>query len=249
MFKLNDQTWYKINGEGRYSWNQLLYWCESKIKDKRYNKYGWSINRYWAEKEFFSDFRHNDNDGTRTRAQLRQNHHYERIQQKDPVTNCLTGIYIKTLIFDDWYWIPSAFTPKTFQVTDNLGRIIPSTWIKEALVKYVPSNKDKISKAFYTSWRHNKYFTFRRGPVPYTACHKNSNWRRIGNNHAGRSAMKRQWFRDDIYRKEILEEFGVTFKMDRKEITHRHNHWPGKSWKRTKGIHKQFERKLKYVRV
>lgn len=255
------KTVYYINGrkETPYNWNQLLYWCYTNIAEvtwrnsKVRNKYGFypGTKGFWnqeleeltgkehiAVSNFFKRFRHNPNDGTWSEGRWKQNFHYEYVQQKTE-DGRLTCEWIKTMIFDNWNWIEPVFTPNTYQITDSYGRIVPTCLIKADYLLYKPKDFDRkkeISR-FYPRWHRstNLHWEFRRGPVPGIRSYRNGWWHKFTGNHAGRAAMKRQWFRDEVYSHEIFEEYGITFKMDGKEMSTNHgNGSKGKGWKRTR---------------
>lgn len=151
----------------------------------------------------------------------------------------------------DWWWTLSTYSythffeeyghclndKKRFMVKDKYDRILN----KKDLLKQF-SDWDKPVEVKKKRWIRFGKFVFRRGPVKGIHNYRKGHWTKYSRNKASRAAMKRQWFRDDIYRIEVLEEFGVTFKMDRKEYHHNTGAYT-KSWKRSK-VKKQYLRNL-----
>jgi hypothetical protein len=224
---------YSVNGGAWTTWNQLLFFCFKRISDLQWKwqthnrNYGYDVCHkpdYRTIEVFFSDFRHNPNDG------IWAGGYYKRI----PTWNSET----KQVTYANGEWIPKTFTPHQFQVKDSYGRIVPSSVIKIAFKDYVPNYEHDFpkKKPYYNRWNINlKHYHYRNGPVPGIHCHQSGWWRRSKNWHAGRSAMKRQWYRDEIYSKEVFEEFGITFKMDGRENHHYSGrNSKGKGWKRTR---------------
>ena len=228
-----------------YTWTELLFLCHKLIQVNE-NRYGYIYNNYWRITNFFKEFRHNENDGIRTRGVWHHcPFHYEFKQQKDE-NGRLTSEWVKTIVWDDPYYVPSTFTPKKFQVTDNFGRIIPSSLIHQAYLTYkfpevIPQKRYCYVRRF---WRTDLTWRFRIDPVPFAGSHRNGWWHKYAGKHAGRAAKKRAWYAHDVDRKEYLFEYGITYKMDNKELGHNHgNGGKGRTWKRTR-VKKQWMRKL-----
>ena len=130
---------------------------------------------------------------------------------------------------------------KRFTVKDKHGRTLNKVELEKSYTEW--ANRIVSSKSKRASWYGS--FVFRCGYVNGISSHRIGHWRKMKGKHAGRSAIKRQWFRDEIYSKEIHEDFGITFKMDRKEFTHnRHEAAIGRSWKRSKGCKRQYLRSI-----
>jgi len=185
--------------------------------------------RYWGEPkkqtidEYLEGYVHNDNDGGSW-----TNGQYERIH---------VGYDSETRnhIYENGAWIPPTWKPreKGWYISDSFDRIIPSGFIKDSYKLFKPDTSIPTPVRYY--YRRGGYFTFRKGPVPYAGSHRNGCWHKYAGKHASRAAKKRAWYGDDIYRKEIFLEYGITFRMDNKEFhTNYHNGGKGRGWKRTR---------------
>lgn len=242
------QELYYINGsKPGYTWNQLLYWCWEGIEIGSSNRFYNIKERLKSYKRsnqnyinfFFKDFGHNPNDGC-----YRDGYWEQKVVKAfyhvvvGPMRSWEKHIQLARIY--ERVWVKPTFTPKKYQITDSYGRIIPSSLIRNAYLRYKPDYNDRLiirRKIYkYNRWNSSHPYEFRKGPVPYTKKWKRG-WkkRRTGKNRASRAAMKRQWFRDEIYSKEILFDYGITFKMDGKEIHHNHHrNSKGRGWKRTR---------------
>lgn len=245
------------------TWKELLNWCHRSL---------WTIEEYgrWRNETkyrnpsyqeidaWFSNFRNNPNDGIYTCGRWKQNSHCEYIQQKDD-NGRLTSEWRKTFFFDDWVWIPPTFTPKRFQVTDSYGRIIPSGYLRQEYMEYVYDATDDTSATRHIygynryRWRMvNHYWEFRKDPIPgiNSMRQKGRYWHKYRGKHGHTIQELKQYHRDIIEQKEVQKEYGITFKihrtwMDLDPWNHGHHRGTkGRTWKRTRGIRKQYERKL-----
>lgn len=234
---------YYINGGSARTWKQVLHWAWVIVEDVKW-EYKQSLRCYAympssiysrrvSIKNLTSSYRHNENDGIRTKGRWKQNHHWEFIQQRD-ADGRLNSEWIKTLVLDDHKWIPETFTRHRNQVTDNLGRVIPVNLILADLRSYIPNNEDRITDYRYRTRRWNNHsWKFRCGPVPNTSKRKNGWWHRYGGDHCGSRPWKRDWYVAALEQQEIREEYGCTYRMPDK-IPYRHNHTNERGWKRTR---------------
>lgn len=240
------QEQYFINGDGPYTWKNVLYWCYENINKHEYTYWNNKINDWRNINNFFHEFSHNPNDGIYRKGYWKQNSHWEYIQQKDEKGR-LTSEWIKTLFFDDWVWVPESFTPKRYQVTDSYGRIIPSSLIKSEYLKYNPKAEDRIEaprrRRSWSRWFNNHNYEFRRDPVPNKGGRRNGRWHKYQGDHGylGNEVRSTCGLISDM--KDIKEECNITIKYRRKRHIDTwfsltdwdYPHYSGyKGWKRTR---------------
>lgn len=231
---------YFINGSKKgKTWEELLDWCYDEIVKEKgdcnwrdpFISYKYDVTPHTfvnKANEFFSNFGHCDNDGQWSGGYA-------------------TGVY--DWVFDPetcrsrqqmvgTKWIPLEFTPKKFRVTDSYGRVVPSGIIKtEFFLKKEFRPKAPLKRrTHFGSWRSRLYDherDFRKGPVPGIHHWRNGSWLKYKGDHCGITPWKRSWYAARIERKECYDEYGVTFRRQKK-IPHSYGEWPGKTWKRTR---------------
>ena len=240
---------YYWNGDKKksYSWKGLLFLFHKLIDGSSSNLWGYHGGKHYLIESFFKNFRHNDNDGIYKEGSWHQKSWKELIQLKDE-DGRLTSTWEWVWKWGEWYWVEPTFTPKKYQVTDNFGRIIPSSLIKQAYLAFNFPEETKVKRSpYHRGWwrtRNCNRWTFRFDPVPFIGGKRNGWWHKYAGKHAGRAAKKRAWYAHDVDKKEYLLEYGITYKMDDKEFCHNHgNGGKGKGWKRTR-VRKQWMRKL-----
>lgn len=248
------QELYYINNDKKdpHTWEQILYWCYTNIVgmkwDYDYNrkKYGYipQYNSYDHQRIniFFSDFRNNPNDGDWSRGYWKDIliDQYEMVGP--PEYYSFNGEYKpygrQNIRVYKQEWIPPVFTPKKYQVTDSYGRIIPSGYIRECYLKYIPNEKDNNRKKYSYRWYRTGCGTGSR----------NGHWQRYRGNHGSTISEMRRFYADRIERKEVQKEYNVSFKIRGTRSPHyldpwdwrdyRYNHQHG--WKRSRNKKKQW---------
>ena len=244
---------YYINGKKEsYTLKQLLCWCYCRINqlDARYdrtkNKYYYCIKSFYKENStynvnsFFKQFAHNNNDDNYwVDGYLKKVFHKEYQQQKDELGN-LTSEWLMVEVFDYYEWVKPYLkeVSKSYYLTDQYNRVINSGFLKQEYLKYKFNLSDK--KPYKRSYRFRNSYEFRKGPVPNIRSYRNKCWHKYRGNHGHTIQELRSYYSDILYKKEIKDEYGITFKIGRSwyELdpwNHGHHSGThGKNWKRTR---------------
>lgn len=241
------QDKYFINGDGPYTWKNVLCWCYENINKHRYNYWNNNKINHWRDiNNFFHEFRHNPNDGIYRKGRWEQKRiGIEYFDIVGPLRPSEERTYRK-YIYEN-VWVPESFTPKRNQVTDSYGRIIPSSLIKSEYLKYNPKEEDRIEaprrRRSLSRWFNNHNYEFRRDPVPNKGGYRNGRWHKYQGDHGylGNEVRSTCGLISDM--KDIKEECNITVKYRRKRYADiwlsytdwDYPHYSGyKGWKRTR---------------
>lgn len=212
---------YWIGSNGPLTWNQVLYWVYSSINDVR-REYDWRTRTWHYEQcnnpkgayeinNYFSNYSHSDKDGTWTKGYWKEYGHWER--ECDPETK---KIISSEYIIDERVWHDPKFTPKTFRVTDNFGRVIPSCAIIADYRNYTPNfRRDDYRKSYRSKYHTVEHsWEFRRDPVPDIHVYRKRCGRRYKGDHGffGNEVRQTEVFKTEL--KDIKEELGVDVKYN-----------------------------------
>ncbi len=203
-------------------------YCKKRYPKKIFLGYKYKLFSHYELTAFFKDFRHNENDGIYHKEDTRPVYGYEYSYNE-------AGRKVAKQVLLYHKAIPAWFEQKRWIVIDSYGRIINSKDLKIDALKhnYDPNWKDKFCKPRKFNWP----------PCSY----RNGNWQRYLGDHAGPTPAYRKAIHHSADKKEIFEEYGISFKVRGKRLVELRNaaDWDGrhgwieKGWKQTRK-HKQW---------
>lgn len=191
-------------------------------------QYYWSVvtsHKFDASK-FLKNYRHNDNDGTW--SSFRWQYKYDWIRVFDEDT--LEWKYVKEKVSQTL--VPPQLTQKQYQIKDEFGRILNSKdLIRDALKHdYDPDRERKARRKLFPDYRWCSYSRYQKG----------HNWQKYLGDHPGPVAVKKSFVYAEYDQKEVLEEYGTTFKIRNKrkanfrDLWDFDHGWLEKGWKQTR---------------
>jgi hypothetical protein len=148
----------------------------------------------WAEVlDFFFDitdfqknYRHSENDGKWSGGYWSTKYAWIGIDEE--------GKRLFKLV--NTHYNPRIFKRHPYQVIDSLGRVIPSTTIKQDLKNHVKAEKQRS-------------YWYRSNPTSY----RHGNWQRFRGDHGGMTSELRETVYHELEQEIVREEYGVTYKI------------------------------------
>lgn len=198
-------------------------YCKRRYPRKKIIGYKFELINHYDLLAFFKKFRHNDNDGIYHKA-------HTRAVYGDEVSFDENGRKIRKIVITHFITIPAFFEQKPWIVIDSYDRIINSKDLRLDALKhnYDPDWREKYRKPRKFTWTPANY--------------RNGHWQKYGGDHAGPTPDLRKDKHHNDDKKEVFEEYGVTFKVrgKRTEVLRQAADWDGrygwieKGWKQTR---------------